>query len=229
LFAVAFQKGSVPHNAVQLTGQTFGRWTVIEKIKEVKPVRWRCLCSCGREGRVTTQPLLNGGSRSCGCLSQERTRGNTYAKTHGLHKIPEHASWAAAKSRCHNLNDKDFGRYGGRGIVVCERWRGSFIAFFADMGTRPSPGHSLDRIDNDGPYEPGNCRWATRKEQAMNKRDNSRVRRGNHLITLCGETLPAAAWADRLGLSWTGMMHRVRRGWSDNKILETPRHPHARK
>lgn len=119
--------------------------------------------------------------------------------------------------------NKDFASYGGRGITICDRWKTSFANFFADMGPRPSPKHSLDRKENDGPYDPRNCRWATRSEQQQNKRDNTRVRGGNHMLTLRGETLPIATWARRLNLSWNILYKRVNRGWSEDRILQA--HP----
>lgn len=97
-------------------------------------------------------------------------RGNQYGVKHGMYRTPTYRSWRAMLSRCENPNATGYGRYGGRGITVCDRWRADFTAFLADMGERPSIDHSIDRIDTDGNYEPSNCRWATRSEQQQNKR-----------------------------------------------------------
>ena len=127
----------------------------------------------------------------------------------------EHNIWRAIKARCHSVGSVSYAWYGGRGIRVCERWFDSFENFFADMGPRPSKAHSVDRIDNDGNYEPGNCRWATRKEQQRNKRNN-------RLITYNGETMCLEAWADRLGIGWATIHERLDRGWSVADALSRP-------
>ncbi len=124
--------------------------------------------------------------------------------------------WKGMIARCHNPKSKDYGRYGARGIVVCDAWRASAAAFFASMGARPSASHGIDRIDNDGPYNASNCRWATNTEQARN-------RRSNRLITLRGETLCVAEWAERLGVSRQVIRHRLESGWSDEAALTLPR------
>lgn len=124
----------------------------------------------------------------------------------------EHAIWRGMIQRCHNPRAKDYARYGGRGIQVCERWRTSFEAFFADMGPRPSTEHAIDRLDNDGPYEPANCAWRTHSE-------NSRNRRNTRHITCFGETLPLVEWAARTGISRVLISHRLRAGWSVEEAL----------
>lgn len=119
--------------------------------------------------------------------------------------------WRSMLARCHNPGNKRFADYGGRGIVVCERWRRDVGAFLADMGERPD-GHSLDRIDNDGPYSPENCRWATRREQQNNSRRNL-------LLTYDGVTLSVAAWARRLGVPVSTLYMRERRGWTPEQVV----------
>lgn len=129
-----------------------------------------CRCDCGSEKEIRIAHLKTGSVKSCGCYQRERMR--TVGLKHGLGKTPEWWAWRGAKSRCQDPASASWANYGGRGITICARWggRGGFPAFFADMGPRPSPGHSLDRIDNNGNYEPGNCRWATRSQQRQNQR-----------------------------------------------------------
>lgn len=129
----------------------------------------------------------------------------------------ERIIWYKMKDRCTNTRLREYKNYGGRGIVVCESWRNSFQAFIADVGPRPSPLHTLDRIDNDGDYEPRNVRWATRQEQVRN-------RRGVHLLTHNGETLTASEWGRRLNWSSQTILNRVAAGWTTERILTTPPH-----
>lgn len=124
--------------------------------------------------------------------------------------------WYGMVNRCHKPDSPDYPRYGGRGIRVCERWRESFVAFLVDMGPRPSPRHSIDRINNDMGYEPSNCRWATHREQMLN-------RRCARLITLGGVTKSLSEWSEQLGISRTAVVARIKRGWSDERIVSTPR------
>lgn len=131
------------------------------------------------------------------------------------HRTPERNVWHAMRSRCHTPTDKDYKNYGARGIRVCDRWRNSFAAFLSDMGPRPSPKHSIDREDNDGNYEPGNCRWATNEEQKA----NTRVVR---LLTLGEETMPMRAWARRLGMRASSIKARLDAGWPIERALTQP-------
>lgn len=140
---------------------------------------------------------------------------------HDQHLIPEYRSWQAAIKRCEYKKYEQYDRYGGRGIRICDRWRNSFEAFYDDMGPRPTSRHTLDRIDNDGNYEPGNCRWATPKEQAEN-------RRTSRLITFDGSTDTLSGWGRRLGRNHV-VAKRLRRGWSMERALTTPLRKYGRR
>ncbi len=153
-----------------LTGQVFGRLTVLEYIGSS---RWRSRCSCGNETTPVTSSLRSGATQSCGCLALEAksavgraNRRHGHAQRHEMTRT--YKSWISMRQRCRNANAPNFASYGGRGIAVCARWD-SFELFLADMGPRPE-GMSIDRIDVDGNYEPGNCRWATPKQQQANRR-----------------------------------------------------------
>lgn len=158
---------------IDRSGKRYGRLLVIERAGRLGTyTAWRCICDCGRETVTTGDRMQSGMARSCGCLKIERSKAtNKRLKfKHGKCFIPEYAIWANMIYRCRNKKAANYPLYGGRGISVCQRWRKSFDSFFDDMGQRPSPMHSIDRIDNDGNYEPGNCRWATAKEQRANQR-----------------------------------------------------------
>lgn len=160
-----------------LTGQQFGRLIVMGLAStgsHGKHACWECLCGCGKRTVVVSQSLRRGHTKSCGCyrkevLAEPRPGIN---KIHGRHGTPEYRSWQAMLTRCRNKGREDFKYYGGRGIKVCKRWR-KFENFFEDMGRRP-PELTLERVDNGKDYTPGNCKWATRKEQANNQRPRKR-------------------------------------------------------
>lgn len=169
--------------------------------------RHLCRCECGNTKAIRHDYLLSGHTRSCGCR-----RGQF---RHGAYKTKLYQVWQAMKDRCHNPTNTHFAEYGGRGIQVCERWQ-SFEAFAADMGNPPKSGLTLERNDNNGNYEPDNCRWATRAEQQRNRRNNV-------WLELDGKRAIAKDWADSLGLKHHSLMKRIRAGWTMRDALTKPR------
>lgn len=201
---------------IDLAGRTFGRWMVLEysgRVNRGSNSQWKCECKCGTIRIVRGRELITGGSTSCGCYQRENAKQmNT---THGMSSLPEYDVWARMIGRCHRKSDPSYSRYGGRGIVVCNRWRTSFKAFMQDMGCRPSSAHSIDRINNNCGYSPKNCRWATSTEQCNN-------RRSSRLLSVNGETLTMAEWAVRSGIKRTTIWARLNRGWAEAESVWSP-------
>jgi len=196
--------------AKHLTGRRFGRLTVLREQGRNRhgSVMWATRCDCGTELAVSTGSLTDGNTTSCGC---SRTK-------HGATWTPEWSIWQTMIKRCGNPGAKGYQDYGGRGIRVCESWRKDFRAFIRDVGPRPSPRHSLDRLDTDGNYEPGNVRWATPIEQARNKRNN-------RVITIGGTRRTLAEWSEVSGIRYTTIRERLRRGWSASRAVTEPTKP----
>lgn len=192
-----------------LSGKQFGRLTVIDKAEPyVSPAgyrqtRWLCKCECGTSKVVHAGSLMRGLTRSCGCgIAIASSLSNT---RHGMEGSPTYSSWSAMWTRCTNARVASFAYCGARGISVCERWR-DFACFLADMGVRPSLAHSLDRIDVNGNYEPGNCRWATHEEQQRNKRSSRKV-------VFQGESMSIPEAAAASGISAKSLWLRLHVGW----------------
>lgn len=205
-----------------LIKQRFGRLTVQyflgkSRGEEINRIRWRyywiALCDCGNTVLVD-QDSLKKNTQSCGCLQLDSVI------KHGFHRRAEYQTWSGMKQRCRNPKDAAYINYGGRGISVCDRWLESFENFFEDMGPKPTPQYSLDRIDNDGNYCPANCKWATPKEQAANRRLSYSPQ---YLITYNGQTKNLNDWAISAGLKHGKcLVYRLRRGWPLDKALTQP-------
>lgn len=168
---------------------------------------WECDCDCGRRSILmpNTPGLI---PTNCGCVKR------VAVITHGQHGTAEYKSWRAMIDRCTNEKSPGYPFYGGRGITVAKEWVQSFEAFIRDVGPRPSRAFSLDRIENNGNYERGNVRWATRKEQENNKRSN-------RLLTHDGKTMTLAQWSDHIGLNYNSLRTRLRKGWPLERVLAT--------
>jgi hypothetical protein len=199
------------HNALNLTGQRFGRLIAISRAitpvgTRKGPAMWTARCDCGKSITTRAISLKSGNTTSCGCSRTKHGQART-----GLYRL-----WSAMIARCERPTAKSYKDYGARGISVCPRWRGSFEAFAEDMGPRPSPSHTLDRIDPNRGYEPGNVRWATWVQQGRNKRSN-------RLLTVDGVTMTLTEWSERTGIGVTTIRERIRRGWSVSRAVTEPR------
>lgn len=196
---------------LQLTGQTFGALTVLGEAGRSKfgKSQWACSCECGNQTVAVGSHLMSGNTTSCGCQRF------TFGSSHGGSYTAEYRVWNLMRQRCHNPNSTAYKSYGARGIEVCDRWRASFAAFIGDMGPRPSPRHQIDRIDNDRGYEPGNCRWVTRRENMRNQRKTI-------WATIDGEKRSLPEWCERLGLNYGVIKARVVQGWTPERAVTEP-------
>jgi len=204
---------------VDLRGRQFGRLTAIRLLglcPKSGAVIWMCRCSCHdkTEKPVRALVLLRGGAQSCGCLQREGAAERRFRHGHagpsGGRESAEYRTWASMWARCTNPNNVGYKDYGGRGIEVCARWK-DFAAFLSDMGHKPR-GPTLDREDPNGNYKPGNCRWASRSQQARNTRKA-------RLLTLGGRTQHLHDWAKELSIPPDRIYARLRLGWSDEDAL----------
>lgn len=189
------------------TGLKFGRLSVISRSENRgKHVRWSCVCECGKFTAVSSTHLKTGHTKSCGCVRNDicSSRGKAMAK-HGMWNSPEWNAWKSMKDRCLRKTNEKYPIYGGRGITVCDEWIGSFNDFFAHVGLRPSSSHSLDRIDSNKGYEPGNVRWADIFQQNNNKRTNVTV-------DVDGVLMTAAQVSRHFGITNRAALYRISRG-----------------
>jgi hypothetical protein len=204
----------MPRPAPHLTNRRFGRLTVglLAEPDSRNKARWHVVCDCGIAAIKSQNNLISGATKSCGCLQNDTVK--TVNKTHGVTGSVEYHSWQRMKARCLNPNSTQYKWYGLRGVTVCERWMDSFETFLADMGHKPSPAHSLDRVDTNKGYEPENCRWATSKEQQRNKRNNRRV-------TIGDTTQSLADWVDQTGSKYDTVLRRMQRGVDPREAMST--------
>lgn len=209
--------GRPARNRIDLTGTKIGRLEVLRPIRIPNKERlyYECRCDCGNTKVVGAQNLRLKMTQSCGCLQRKRaTEANL---RHGMSHTSIHNTWMGMRQRCENPKCEAYPSYGGRGIKVCSRWL-IFENFSADMGVPPQKGMTLDRFpDNDGDYEPGNVRWATKKEQANN-------RRSSRLLTFGGETLTVSQWEDRQGFARGAISGRLWSGWTVERAITEPVH-----
>lgn len=192
-------------------GKRFGRLLVLKILPmKTKNAKALCECRCGNKKIVDVYRVRTRSTKSCGCLNHKLK--------HGRSKTPEFGVWRDMRLRCFNPDRVSYPNYGGRGISVCPRWDKSFRAFLSDMGERPTPKHSIERIDNDGDYKPSNCRWATRIEQASNQRTN-------RLITAGGVTKTLTQWSRDIGVCRSSIANRIKYGMPPELAVYFPKHP----
>ena len=207
----------LPAPSHDLVDQVFGSWVVRSYAGRNARSRhvWNVGCKCGGSAVVEDSALKGGSSKSCGCAQRAAVAAAAKANiTHGMSRnTPEYHVWCSMRQRCRDPKVRNWADYGGRGIVVCERWRASFEAFYEDMGPRPTPRHSLDRLNNDGNYEPSNCRWRLVEDQNRNKRSNI-------YVVVDGRRLILSDAAREAGVKFTTALARYRKGWDVDRVLE---------
>ena len=204
-------------------GDRYGRFTIVREVESVNyKRRFLCRCDCGNEKIVKLGDMKFGGTISCGCYCRENNRKliSERSTTHGLSHTPLYKVWLGMKSRCYNPNATPYKNYGGRGITVCEEWLEHEPFYKWGMANGYESGLTIERINNDGNYEPGNCKWATYREQANNNRRNTKVQIGDRTESL-------TTWLRLLGLSSSTIYKRLNKGWSAEKALTVPVRPKA--
>jgi len=208
------------------TNQRYGRLTALrESATRIRDtLTWTCRCDCGNAVDVPANDLASGNTVSCGCYRVDRGRehgariGLKHGAAGGRTMTPEYRIWCGIRQRCLSEKNPHWRDYGGRGIALCERWR-EFANFLLDMGPRPSPKHTLDRKDNDGPYSPDNCQWATGRQQNTNKRNSAPP------VTIDGVTKLIVEWCEHFGISRTTYRQRVKAGMEPAQALSCARMP----
>lgn len=206
---------------IDITGHRFGTLVAVKRMPSVNgrlSEKWLCSCDCGNLPVVYMGNLRNGNSTSCGCVHALRLR--EAVTRHGLRHSDEYRIWVGIKTRCYNRQNHSFARYGARGIGMSPEWREDFMAFYSDMGPRPSKSHSVERIDNDGDYTKSNCIWATSTTQSRNKRTNIRYTWGDKTLTL-------DEWCRIHNRKYLTVWKRLDRGWSIGKALTVPAEPYS--
>lgn len=199
----------LPAGVKDIAGKPFGKLTAISyagtNLGSQAGAYWHCRCECGTEKILSAGAMRSGNIQSCGC---------TKLAADGMSSSAEYRVWHGMKRRCYETRRRDYKYYGGRGIAVCERWRTSFVNFFADMGPKPFPEAQIERVDNDGNYEKSNCKWATQEEQKQNTRN---VRK----LTYNGETLSIGEWAKKLGIDRSTLRLRLDKGWPLEEVFSS--------
>lgn len=198
---------------IDLANQRFGRLVAIARLEDH---RWLCQCDCGNQTIVKIGNLRNGNTQSCGCLRYERLRASRI--THDAHGDPLYSTWMHIRERCLSPKSKRYADYGGRGITLCDEWKADFLVFRDYISALPhcqEDGYTVDRIDNNLGYFPGNVRFATRQEQMNNTRHNV-------VLTHNGKTQSITAWSKETGIKVETLFYRERKKWSPEAILTTP-------
>jgi len=204
---------------LNIQGQRFSRWTVLDKesITIRNHTKVWCRCDCGTEKLIDDQSLKTGRSTSCGCYHKSMTNAmQTHGDSSKNIKATEYNSWAGMKQRCYNKNNIRYPEWGGKGVTVCDRWLNSYEAFLEDVGRKPAPHYTLDRYPNKtGNYEPNNVRWATPKQQSNNTARNRNIEHDGEVRTL-------AQWADKYKIQPATLSSRLRHNWDLKEALNTP-------
>ncbi len=218
------------HNFQDMTGRQCGKLAIMSRAanSSTNRAQWLCRCECGKMLVIAGKKLRNGHTKSCGCLRKEiGARNGLSRRKHGASHSREYETWNRMKQRCHNPDNQNYLRYGDRGIYTCQRWHSSFTAFLQDMGKIPSSEHSLDRINNEQGYNCGhcsdclqrgvafNCRWATTKQQARNRRSNRK-------LTFQGKTASIIEWSEIVKIAPDTIQKRLEAGWSIKEVLTLP-------